>query len=495
MSVFSRILIAASAVLMLFFTISCSSDESFTTSQSAVLTFSEDTVNFDTIFTTFGSSTQNIRVFNNNKDGVRIQNIRLASNGESGFRVNVDGVMGTSFSDLELKGNDSVYVFVEVTIPETKSDTPVQIKDSLLFTLESGVQQKVLLIASGQDAIVYKSLVINNDSTFSSTKPYIIYDSLTVAEGAKLTLMPGTKLYFHSGAGLKVKGTLESIGTVENPVVMRGDRTDNLLSYLPYDRVNSQWDGVELYSTSKNNLIDHTDIHSGTFGIKCDSTGFADDKLILTNSVIHNVTGHGLQSTCNKIGVSNTQISNCGGDCVNLNGGDYTFIHCTIAQFYPWDADRGAALRFAATENHPLQKCDFINSIITGIGKDELYGTPPIKKEIPFVYSFVRCLLHTPEVLDDNQFLDNIWDNEPKSNNKGEDSLIPKNEDDEYVIQDKNFKLIDHENFIYNFELDSLSPARGKALAEAAKRFPTDRNGVSRLTNPDIGCYQSTYSK
>ena len=42
---------------------SCDDDETYTTSPSALLTFSEDTIRFDTVFTTIGSSTQLFKVF------------------------------------------------------------------------------------------------------------------------------------------------------------------------------------------------------------------------------------------------------------------------------------------------------------------------------------------------------------------------------------------------------------------------------------------------
>ena len=483
----SFLLSFAVAMLLASVAVSCSVDESFTTSKSALLSFSQDTVSFDTVFTSVGSSTQNIRVFNNQNEGIRISNIRLASGGTSGFRVNVDGMMGTDFSDVEIHSNDSMYVFVELTADITGKQEPVELKDSLIFMLESGVMQKVLLMASAQDAEVCRGLVVRGDTTLLSSKPYLIYDSLCVAEGATLRIAEGVRLFFHSGAGMKVYGRIEVNGSVEKPVVMRGDRTDRLLWYLPYDRVNAQWEGIRIFGASTDNIIENADIHSGNYGIICDSSNIEKSKLLLRNSTIHNVTRHGIFSKNNTIEVLNSQITNAGGDCVHIEGGRCRFVHCTLAQFYPWSANRGAALAFIADERTPLLECDFVNSIITGIGKDELVRIPPRKPEVPFEYNFVGCLIRTPEVKDNPRFSEIVWDNEKPVEKPG----MPKNDKAEKpIIQAANFRNIDHDKFVYDFHLDSLSHARGRAVVEASEFLPHDKDGVERVGKPDIGCYQ-----
>ena len=78
---------------------SCDDDETYTTSPSALLTFSEDTIRFDTVFTTIGSSTQLFKVYNRGDEALMLPSVRLASGGRSGFRVNVDGMSGTEFAD------------------------------------------------------------------------------------------------------------------------------------------------------------------------------------------------------------------------------------------------------------------------------------------------------------------------------------------------------------------------------------------------------------
>ena len=78
--------------------------------------------------------------------------IRLRRGNQTGYRVNVDGIYldnanGSQTSDVEIRRNDSILVFVELTPGETGQQDPVLLEDDLLFTLESGVEQKVCLQA------------------------------------------------------------------------------------------------------------------------------------------------------------------------------------------------------------------------------------------------------------------------------------------------------------------------------------------------------------
>ena len=245
----------------------CSDEETYTSSPASPLQFSEDTLKFDTVFTAIGSSTQWLKVFNPNTDGVRLATISLASGGRSGFYINVDGQSGNVFNNVEIAHKDSIFIFVEVNVDPTDDDSPVLIEDSIVFTHQSGARQYVQLRAYGQDVIILRQVCFDRDTTLAATRPFLIYDSLVVARGSTLTLSEGTNLYFHSKASLNVHGTLLSQGSLERPVMMRGDRLDRMFDYLPYDRLDSQWGGVWFAKESTGNVLDYTDIHSGSYGI------------------------------------------------------------------------------------------------------------------------------------------------------------------------------------------------------------------------------------
>ena len=53
------------------------------------LTFSHDTVLFDTVFTTLGSSTKRVMVYNPNEDAVCIKQVSMREG--KYFRINLDG--------------------------------------------------------------------------------------------------------------------------------------------------------------------------------------------------------------------------------------------------------------------------------------------------------------------------------------------------------------------------------------------------------------------
>ena len=116
-------------------------DDDFTTNPSHVLAFSTDTVAFDTVFTTIGTSTRSFRIYNRNKKSLNISSIKLADAEHSGFHINVDGMSGDNFTNVEIRGKDSLYVFVEANIDPTNQDNPIFIIDSIVF-VTNGVQQE-----------------------------------------------------------------------------------------------------------------------------------------------------------------------------------------------------------------------------------------------------------------------------------------------------------------------------------------------------------------
>ena len=223
---FQIYLTAILTFLTSFALFSCSDKDEFSASSSERLTFESDTISFDTLFTTIGSSTKRFKVFNNNSKGIRISSVELTSGGESGFRVNVDGHSGSRINDIEILKKDSIFIFAEITPKVQNSNIPVYIKDELLFNLESGQTQKIILEAYGQDAIFLHAPIIESDTAWTNEKPYIIYDSLIVRNDATLTIPSGTTICFHSGAYVGVYGQLICNGTTDEPIIFRGDRTD-----------------------------------------------------------------------------------------------------------------------------------------------------------------------------------------------------------------------------------------------------------------------------
>ena len=242
-------------------------DDSFTQSSAYSLSMSTDTLLLDTTFSTVPTPTKTFWVYNRSGKGLRLSNVRLQRGNQSGFRVNVDGTFlgqqsGFQTSDIEVRNKDSIRVFVELTSPKNGQSTPQLVEDNLLFTLESGLQHKVCLRSWSWDAILLRNLRISSDTTLAQAKPVVVYGGIVVDSLATLTLAEGLNLYFHGDAGITVYGTLKSLGSQSNPVVLRGDRLDHMFDYLPYDRVSGQWQGIKFTASSFDNILQHTDIHS-----------------------------------------------------------------------------------------------------------------------------------------------------------------------------------------------------------------------------------------
>ncbi len=465
--------------------VACDDYDSWTTSPSAVLTFSSDTVAFDTVITGQGSSQRTLVAFNRNSKGLRIQSVQLEGGAASPFLVNVDGqyLYDGRGEDFEVYGKDSIYIRLAVNLPETDSDDMQDYSDGLVFQLESGVRQRVVLTARGMDVIILRGEIIAADDTLDALRPYLVYDSLVVAAGATLTLPEGCTLMFHDETSLLVHGTLKAEGTLERPVTFRSDRTDHMFDYLPYDNTPNRWGGIHFFGDSHDNVLTQCDIHAGDYGIQCDSTGLVDTSspplLTLHNSVIHNVGGTALSLRhCGTL-VTGTQISNALGDCVRILGGAHTFVHTTIAQFYPFSSDRGDALYLANVEGdvpYPILQCHFLNCVITGYADDVIMGDIREDGDTPCDYLFANSLLRTVESDDAERFVNILYDTP----------------DDLEVSGKDHFTLFDATNFLYDFTPDSLSLIRGLANPDYAREYPTDRHGTDRMGDgaPDAGAYE-----
>lgn len=431
--------------------VACEDDDSFSTSTGLRLTFSVDTLQMDTVFSRTPSSTYTFWVRNQNDDGIRLSTVKLRRGNQSGFRVNVDGVYldnsnGSQTSNVEIRKNDSILVFVELTATETRQAEPKLVEDDLLFLLESGAEQKVCLQAWAWDARKIYDPVFENDSLIESDIPLVIYGDMMVNEGVTLTVK-NTTLYFHDASGVYVYGTLKT----EN-CLMRGDRLDHMFDYLPYDRVSGQWGGVHLYDTSTDNHLVDTEIRNANYGILLDSAAIdtCRYRLQMERCVIHNCVQAGLEAVNANVRLDHCQLTNIGGHCLSIVGGMAEINHCTLAQFYPFSADRGAALHFAnysGATDMPLLKMSCVGSIVTGYEDDVVLGEVSDEDDVAFKYGFADCLLRTPKVeTEDSTFFSGIiWEN-PKDSIQGK----------------KHFVMIDEDNLIYDFHLDSLSTAQGK---------------------------------
>jgi hypothetical protein len=352
----------------------CSKENVFTTDPSAKLYFSTDSILFDTLFTSVGSTTRRLKVFNPNKKSVHISEIKLGGGSSSSYQININGQAVNQVSGIDLAGNDSLYLFVKVNINPTNASSPFVVADSILFQT-NGNLQKIQLAAYGQNAVFFHNKVINQDEIWDKTLPYVIMDSVTVNENVKLTIKEGTKIYFHKGSKLLVSGSLHVEGLKNDTVTFLSDRFERIYQEEP-----GQWNGIHLLQTSTDNQINFALIKNALIGIQVNSLAVNNNpKLLLTNCIIKNMEVAGIAMFNTEVKAFNNLFYNCGQFLTyGVGGGIYDFKQNTFAALNINFSRKTPAVYFAdfltknnATETASLE-VHLTNNIIWGSLDEEL---------------------------------------------------------------------------------------------------------------------------
>ena len=409
--------LAALAAALLF--TGCINDE-FTTSSSDVLAFSVDTLSFDTIITNQSSTTKQFVVYNRASKQVNISSIRVLGESDAHFYLNVDGVKGSEFHDVEIRGNDSIFIFVESFIDENTADEALEIKDRIEF-VTNGFTQHVTLQAWGQDVVRLHGDTIWTDMHMTAAKPYVIYDTLIVAPGATLTIDPDARLMFHDGAMLKVYGRMSAVGTPGHEIVLRGDRLDNVVGEYDFDLMAGQWAGLIFGYGSYNNEMAYVQVRSSELGVQASSNDVSQRTLHMFNCVIHNATDALLTGWGAWIDAEGTEFSDCGGGVATFIGGKVHLINCTLANFYLFKALSDPILNVwiedADQSVSPLV-CYLDNCIIYGNTSDINFG------DLTSSNIYLRNCLLKADGTDDANFLNFRWKGDPKFYTVREDYLF-----------------------------------------------------------------------
>jgi hypothetical protein len=476
----------------------CRKDQLFTDSPSARLEFSVDSILFDTVFTTVGTVTKRFTARNRNSDGVRV-NIALEGGSPSPFRINVDGSSGLSFSDVEIPGGDSIYIFVEATLGPGGSNTPFVIEDHILFNT-NGNEQRVTLNAWGQNAHFYRPdtyvqgfpafsyIAGGYDSSgnqicetvhWTNDKPYVIFGYAVVDSCCTLIIDPGVRVYFHGGGGLWVYrgGNIQANGTYDEHITFQGDRLEAEYADLP-----GQWDRIWINDGPNNNEFKHVDIKNALVGIQPQSwigtpgQPTSANWLVLNNVSIRNCSAAGILSENYRIKSTNLLVENCGQYCVALTGGGkYDFNHSTIANYWSYDVRQEPAFimtntfsdLYGATHVRDVEASSFRNGIIYGNNGNE------------FQLAFDNQL--SPDFL----FKNFLFRTDQSTSDAGhfEQSTTYRNQSPGFVDASNG-----------DFHLTENAYARNKGLDD----FGTDPEAFNDLDNvvrawdgvPDLGCYE-----
>ncbi len=465
---------------------SCRKNNQLNTDGNLKLEFSTDTVLFDTVFTSIGSATHELKIYNRHSDDLKISSIRLVKGDSSPFRLNLDGENSTEIYDKIIPAEDSLFSFMRVTINPNDLNTPFVVEDELEF-ITNGNTQIVKLLAWGQNAnyIVADKVVtiggvpypyhIVADSLqttiWTKEKPYVIYGWALINSYGTLQIEAGTKVYCHQGGGILSwsDGQLIIDGTAEEPVIVQGDRLESYYNDTP-----GQWEQILMMDgrAGADHRISHAIIRNGTIGLNCQSTLKATEcALRIDNTIIENQSGYGLFSILYAVEAKNFVIANCGYANFWAFGGDYRFVHGTIANY--WNANEhnnneNAVLvtNYAINSNDEIVYSPFNmemnNCIIYGKQKDEFKGI--FGPDADSSYVFDHCLIKS----------------EKYNGNMAGFSHCLFNLDPYFADPMKP-----------DCHIDSIaSPVIGMGNPLFGNEVPYDLDGVSRVGAPDMGAYQ-----
>ncbi len=389
------------------------------------LSFSADTLVFDTVFTTIGSTTKQFKIYNKANKTVSVDEIELMGGVNSPFRINLDGSAGTSFSNLKIAGGDSLFAFIDVTLQVNNQTNPLVIQDSIRFRT-NGVDQYVQLVVWGQDMYYHYSylgpgtpVLDLNEGIWPNDKPHVIYGAAFVDSAKALTIQAGTKIYMHKDALLYVyKGTLDIQGTLNNEVTIQGDRLE-----ADYDDVSGQYYGV-YFDHAKPSTINYAIIKNGTTGIHLydnnDANLPTDYTLTVTNTKIFNHDNNGIFIyTGAKVKAENCVVSKNGAFALlTLVGGTFDFNHCDLLGYNSQSQNQavGVVNHFVVdgVENLGSINGKIYNSVIWGSLTSEIGFDTTVIPGVNLQFDIKKCLIKKETPGTDSFYHSITWNSAPQ---------------------------------------------------------------------------------
>jgi len=487
-------------ILIIIFGSSCRKDFDYGPS-SGNLAFSKDTVYLDTVFTNISSSTYSLKVFNTTREDVNIPSIQLKEGINSAYRLNVDGQDGKAFKNIPLFAQDSLYIFIEITQDISKTqqnnwlytdilqfdsgkdlqEIPLVtlIKDAVFLyptILENSLKEQVYI---GKDAneknIFVNGLTLTDEQLhFTNTIPYVIYGYASVPEGKQLIIDAGSRIHFHKNSGLVIQknASIQINGThsedeelKKGEVIFEGDRLEPELTNIA-----GQWGSIILNQGSINNIINHTTVKNGTTGVVFNGEiTNPNSNLQINDSQIYNSANINLWLKEAKVTSKNLVIGGAGNIGLYCNlGGNYSFTHATIANYWLNSFREGPALRI---DNFTKElKIVFNNSIIDGNETNELVLEK--NNDSSFIFLFNHCMI-TSDIEDNTTNSINNF-----SNTKYYDTV--------FLNKDSSFN--DAINNIFNIRKSSFAINIGDL--ESTSNAPVDIKNTDRSSSPDLGAFE-----
>ncbi len=402
------------------------------------LTFSTDTVKFDSIFINFLTPSERVSVYNRNNKDMQIDRIWLEGGENSEFSLIVDGISGQEVTDVVLADDDSVRIFVNLT-----SDLRDEFaEDYILFQVGENIQ-RLLVRAFVVDAFYFRSRLqlyslnpecqvdslelsgyfFSRDTVLTPEKPIIFDGPILIPPGVTVTIQPGTQIFFTpykvetdqcDGTSvfsffstLIINGTLRAEGDPEDPIVFQGTRLD-----FDYQENPAQWRGLRYTQSSSDNILKHCIVKNAIIGVEVDSVSFGNSpRLLIQQSEIRNMSTIGIlglgfsrdgPGNIPSLVVENSIIHNCGRTVALSGGGNMAFYNCTLDNSaFPGRRDPQIFINNYAQfgENLFIYPTQFrmVNTVVWSSGRntsevelDQLDGQPYTPDEILFDHSLIK---------------------------------------------------------------------------------------------------------
>ena len=473
----SKQVIGVLSILFLISTFACKREGVLETDPNQQPVLTKDSIIFDTVFTTVGTTTEFFKVLNPSNKSLKMDQIYLAGGENSDFRLNVDGEPGKSFSNITLRPKDSIFVFVEATIDPNGGNTPLIVEDQIVFeTL--GKTKAVELLAWGQDAIYHRAdtyiaglppfVVLPENEIWTSEKPHVVYGYAVVDSARSLRVEAGTQIHFHNNSGLWVYrgGHIEMNGTTNQPIVLQGDRLESFFEDAP-----GQWDRFWINEGPQDHILRNVIIKNALVGLQIEPLPFdvlsptTTNKIILENVTIQNSSAIGLLARNYRMEATNCVFGDAGtyGFAIS-GGGSYDLNHVTIANYYIEKPRTDAGVLVTnvyedatgTVQIRPLEMLRIRNSIIAGSQETEIEFS--LNEEVTNQIEIANSLIFLKEDFSDF-----------------------------YVNCSRNLEPAFKNPDANNFDIKSNSFAIDRGIQTGIN---TDILGRFRDFNPDLGAYE-----
>ena len=392
------------------------------------MSFSCDTMAFDTVFTQMGTTTRQFKVYNLSSSVLHLGSVTLEQGRASRFRLNVDGDTSMVVRNLAIAPGDSIFVFVRANINPNASTEPFLIEDAVVFEV-GGAVRKLPLTAYGRNAVYHvpTDTIRYTDGTWPTDYfgnpyaysvidcehwrhdlPHVIVGYAVVDSRNTLHLQAGDELYFHNDAVLWVydSATLDVRGTADRPVLFTSVRHDGWYADLP-----GQWGWIWLSQGSTDSYMDHAIVENATMGIQADSCANNRPTLCISNCQLRNHSLFGMiLNTAHVVG-RNLLVTNGGYGAVDMQyGGSYDFEGCTFADYWRYDSRKLPCVMMSNYRDY--EQVHYIWPFEARLTDCIIYGSRPqellvdMDEQATTHVSLVNCLVRGGEWDEDPKFVD-----------------------------------------------------------------------------------------